>query len=61
MDPSCSVCPTLCDPARVLSPWDSLGKNTGVDCQTLLQGIFPTQASNLYLLWLLCCRWIPYQ
>ena len=23
-------CPTLCDPVRLLSPWDSPGKNTGV-------------------------------
>ena len=23
-------------------PWDSLGKNTRVDCHALLQGIFPT-------------------
>ena len=26
--------------------WDSPGKNTGVCCQTLLQGIFPTQGSS---------------
>ena len=25
-----------------LSPWDSLGNNTGVGCHALLQGIFPT-------------------
>ena len=25
-------------------------KNTGVDCHFLLQGIFPTQESNLWLL-----------
>ena len=25
---------------------DSLGKNTGVGCYALLQGIFPTQGSN---------------
>ena len=30
--------------------WDSPGKNTGVGCHTLLQGIFPTQGSNLGLL-----------
>ena len=29
-------------PARLLCPWDSLCKNTGVDCHALLQGIFPT-------------------
>ena len=37
-------------PARVLCPWDSPGKNTGVDCQALLQGIFPTQGLNPRLL-----------
>ena len=31
---------------RRLCPWDSPGKNTGVDCHALLQGIFPTQGSN---------------
>ena len=31
-------------------PWDSPGKNTGMDCHALLQGIFPTQGSNLHLL-----------
>ena len=25
---------------RTVSPWDSPGKNTGVDCHALLQGIF---------------------
>ena len=30
-------------PARLLLPWDSPGKNTGVGCHFLLQGIFPTQ------------------
>ena len=39
--------------ARLLCPWDSLGKNTGVDCHFLLQGIFPTQGLNLHLLCLL--------
>ena len=39
---------------------DSLGKNTGVDCQALLQGIFPTQGLNLRLLCLLGCRQILY-
>ena len=28
------------------SPWDSPGKNTGVGCHFLLQGIFPTQGLN---------------
>ena len=33
-------------PARLLSPWNSPGKNTGVGCHSLLQGIFQTQESN---------------
>ena len=35
---------------RLLCPWDSPGKNIGVGCHFLLQGIFPTQESNLGLL-----------
>ena len=35
---------------RLLCPWDSPDKNTGVGCHFLLQGIFPTQGSNLCLL-----------
>jgi len=31
---------------RLLCPWVSPGANTGVGCQFLLQGIFPTQGSN---------------
>ena len=31
---------------RLLLPWDSPGKNTGVSCLFLLQGIFLTQGSN---------------
>ena len=30
----------------LLQPWDSPGKNTGVGCHFLLQGIFPTQGLN---------------
>ena len=33
-------------PTRLLSPWDFLGKSTGVGCHFLLQGIFLTQGSN---------------
>ena len=40
---------TLCDP-RLLCPWNFPGKNTGVGCRFLLQGIFLTQRSNLNLL-----------
>ena len=31
------------EPTRLLCPWDPPGKNTGVGCHLLLQGIFPTQ------------------
>ena len=37
-------------PTKLLYPWDSLGKDTGVGCYFLLQGIFPTQGLNLHLL-----------
>ena len=38
---------------RLLCPWDSPSKNTGVGCHALLHGIFPTQGSNPHLLCLL--------
>ena len=41
------LCPTLCN---TMDQWDSPGKNTEVDCHALLQGILPTQGSNLCLL-----------
>ena len=45
------LCPTLCDAVnRLLCSWASPGKNIGVGCHFLLQGIFPTQESNLGLL-----------
>ena len=37
-------------PTRLLCPRNSSGKNTRVGCHSLLQGIFPTQGSNLVLL-----------
>ena len=39
-----------CSPTRLLCPWDSTGKKTGVGCHSLLQGVFPTQGSMLSLL-----------
>ena len=56
-DTCCAVClvtqscPTLCDPMDCSPPGssvhgDSPGKNTGVGCHALLQGISPTQGSN---------------
>ena len=32
--------------SRLLCPWNSPGKNTGVGCHSLPQGIFPTERSN---------------
>ena len=46
---------------RLLCPWDSPVKNTGIGCPALLQGIFPTQGSNPHLPWLLHCRQILYR
>ena len=59
---SLQSCPTLCDPVDCSLPGssvhgDSPGKNTGVGCHALLQGIFPTQGSNPCLLH---CRQILY-
>ena len=65
---ACSVaqsCATLCDPmdyspAKWLCPWSFQGKNTGVGCHILLQGIFPTQELNLGLPCFLHCKQILY-
>ena len=38
------------EPASLLCPWDLPGKNTGVGCHFLFQGIFLTQGSNPSLL-----------
>ena len=48
-------CLILCDPTDCRPPdfsvhGDSRGKNTGVGCHALLQGIFPAQGSNPDLL-----------
>ena len=40
------VTPWTVLPARLLCPWNFLGKSTRVGCHALLQGIFPTQGSN---------------
>ena len=52
---SCSVVsdslrPHGLQPSRLLCPWDSPGKNTGVGCHALLQGIVLTQGLNPGLL-----------
>ena len=57
MSPVC-VCSVMSDslqlrglwPARLFHPWNLPGKNTGVGCHFLLQGIFLTQGSNRSLL-----------
>ena len=51
---SCSVVfnssqPHGLSPARLLCPWNSPGKNTGVGCHSLLLGTFPTQGANCSL------------
>ena len=56
------LCPAVCDTmkcssSRLLCPCDSPGKNTGVGCHALLQGIFLIQRWNLCLL---RCRSILY-
>ena len=45
-------CPTLCDPMDCSPPGSSVhgvspGKNSGVGCLALFQGIFPTQVSHI--------------
>ena len=55
--PACSLWPHWLWHTRLLCPWDSPGKNTGVGGHSLLQGIFPTLGSNPYLP---NYRWILY-
>ena len=52
---SLQSCPTVCNPMDCSAPGssvrgDSPGKNTGVSCHALLQGIYPTQGSSPCLL-----------
>ena len=54
---------TSCDPVDCSPPGssvhgDSAGKNIGVGCRALLQGILPTQRLNPGLLH---CRWTLYR
>ena len=52
-----SLSPHGLQPARLLCPRNSPGKNTGVGFHSLLQGIFLTQGSNTCLLYSRQCRW----
>ena len=50
-----ALCPILCNAVNcslpgLYYPWDSPGKNTRLGCHVLLQRIFPTQGSNLSLM-----------
>ena len=47
-------------PSRLICPWDSPGKSTGMSCYFLPQGIFLTQGSNPCLQRLLHSRRILY-
>ena len=44
-----SLRPHGLQPTRLLCPWNFPGKNTGLGCHFLLQGIFPTQGPNLHI------------
>ena len=48
-----SLRPHGLQPIRLICPWDTPGKNFGVGCHFLLQGIFLTQGSNPHHLCLL--------
>ena len=45
-----SLWPHGLQPTRLLCPWDFPGKNTGISCHFLLQGIFLTQGLKPHLL-----------
>ena len=48
-----SLQPHGLQPAQLFCPWNFLGKNIGLGCHALLQGIFSTQGLNPCLLYLL--------
>jgi len=60
------LCLTLCNPMDYSPPGSpvheiSPGKNTGMGCHALLQGISLTQGLDLHLLWPLHCWQILYK
>ena len=52
--------PWTIQPARLRCPWESPGKNTGLGCHFLLQGIFLTQGSNPSSYVSCIGRWVLY-
>ena len=57
----CEICSVVSNSLwlhGLYSPWNSPGQNTGLGSLSLLQGIFPSQGLNP---WLLHCRQILYQ
>ena len=46
---SCLILYNTTDSISLLCPWDFPGKNFGMGCHLLLQGIFPIQGSNPHL------------
>ena len=63
---ACSVASVMSDSwqlygllaSRLLCPWDSPGKHTGVGCHAVPQGILPIKGLSLCLLHLLHYSWI---
>ena len=51
-----SLRPHGLQPTKLFCPWNSAGKNTGVDSHSLLQGIFLTQGSSPGLLQQMFCE-----
>ena len=56
-----SLQPYKLQSARLLCPLDSPGKNAGVGCNALLQGIFQTQGLSLISYTSCIGRWVLYQ
>ena len=62
---SLQLCPTLCDPIESSSPgspapWDSPGKNSGVGCHFLLQGMKMKSESEVTQSYLTLCNPMDY-
>ena len=53
-----SLQPQELKPVRLLCLWDFLGKNIGVGCHSLLQGIFPVH--KLLIICMICKCFLPF-